>query len=80
MVAPNYELYPPSSRTGILICNYGFRYYDPVTGRWPSRDPIGIGGGFNEYGFVFNSPVTFIDILKLKTEKGVMSLPLWSVI
>ena len=20
---------------------YGFRYYDPVTGRWPSRDPIG---------------------------------------
>ena len=24
---------------------YGFRYYDPVTGRWPSRDPIG------EYGF-----------------------------
>jgi len=19
---------------------YGFRYYDPVTGRWPSRDPI----------------------------------------
>ena len=18
---------------------YGFRYYDPVTGRWPSRDP-----------------------------------------
>gem|GEM_PF-2153178 len=23
---------------------YGFRYYDPVTGRWPNRDPIG------EYG------------------------------
>ena len=20
---------------------YGFRYYDPVTGRWPNRDPIG---------------------------------------
>jgi RHS repeat-associated protein len=21
--------------------NYGYRYYDPVTGRWPSRDPLG---------------------------------------
>jgi RHS repeat-associated protein len=20
--------------------NYGYRYYDPVTGRWPSRDPL----------------------------------------
>jgi RHS repeat-associated protein len=25
--------------TGLLY--YGYRYYDPVTGRWPSRDPIG---------------------------------------
>ena len=23
---------------------YGFRYYDPVTGRWPSRDPLGEPG------------------------------------
>ena len=23
---------------------YGYRYYDPVTGRWPSRDPIGDPG------------------------------------
>jgi hypothetical protein len=22
-------------------------YYDPVTGRWPSRDPIGERGGVN---------------------------------
>jgi RHS repeat-associated protein len=20
---------------------YGYRYYDPISGRWPSRDPIG---------------------------------------
>ncbi len=25
---------------GIDWYYYGFRYYDPVTGRWPSRDPI----------------------------------------
>ena len=24
---------------------YGYRYYDPVTGRWPSRDPIEENGG-----------------------------------
>ena len=27
------------SESGLLY--YGYRYYDPVTGRWPSRDPIG---------------------------------------
>jgi RHS repeat-associated protein len=42
---------------------YGFRHYDPVTGRWPSRDPIGERGGYNLYGFVFNSPKEFLDIL-----------------
>jgi len=29
---------------GIQWYYYGFRYYDPVTGRWPSRDPIGEQG------------------------------------
>ena len=40
---------------------YGFRYYDPVTGRWPSRDPIGEIGGLNLYGFVRNTPVNLVD-------------------
>ena len=31
---------------------YGYRYYDPVTGRWPSRDPIEDNGGVNLYGMV----------------------------
>ena len=30
---------------------YGYRYYDPVKGRWPSRDPIAERGGVNLYGF-----------------------------
>jgi len=42
---------------------YGFRYYDSVTGRWPSRDPIGERGGLNLYGFVYNEPIYHIDIL-----------------
>ena len=40
---------------------YGRRYYDPVTGRWLSRDPIGEAGGINLYGFVGNDPVNGFD-------------------
>jgi hypothetical protein len=36
---------------------------DPLTGRWPSRDPIEENGGVNLYGFVGNAPATKIDIL-----------------
>jgi RHS repeat-associated protein len=42
---------------------YGYRYYDPVTGRWPSRDPIGEEVGVNLYGFVGNDGVDRLDFL-----------------
>ena len=29
------------------VACYGYRYMDPLTGRWPSRDPIGEEEGFN---------------------------------
>jgi len=45
---------------------YGFRYYDPVTGRWPSRDPIGEQGGLNLYGMVGNDAINNYDILGQK--------------
>ena len=45
---------------------YGYRYYDPLTGRWPSRDPIGEKGGFNLYGFVGNDGMNDTDYLGLK--------------
>jgi hypothetical protein len=40
---------------------YGYRFYEPVTGRWPSRDPIEEEGGVNLYGFVFNRSVDLFD-------------------
>lgn len=43
--------------------NYGYRFYDPVMGRWPSRDPIGEEGGINLYGFVGNDGVNWRDFL-----------------
>ena len=42
---------------------YGYRYYNPSTGRWLSRDPQGERGGLNLYDFVRNSPLTRYDIL-----------------
>jgi RHS repeat-associated protein len=44
---------------------YGYRWYDPLTGRWPSRDPIEELGGGNLYGYVGNSSIDTIDILGL---------------
>jgi RHS repeat-associated protein len=44
---------------------YAYRYYDPITGRWPSRDPIGEYGGINLYGFVGNDGVNSWDLLGL---------------
>ncbi len=52
--------------TGLLY--YGYRYYDPVTGRWWSKDPIGESGGLNLYGFVGNDGVDMLDKLGLWTE------------
>ncbi|MCF6312828.1 MAG: RHS repeat-associated core domain-containing protein [Verrucomicrobiales bacterium] len=45
--------------------HYAFRYYNPKTGRWPSRDPIGERGGLNLYGFVGNDGVNRVDYLGL---------------
>jgi len=42
-----------------------FRAYDPRTGRWLSRDPIGMRGGINLYAYVGNSPIRFVDRLGL---------------
>lgn len=44
------------------LVKFGERYYDPETGRWTSKDPIGFGGGdTNLYGYVMNDPINLID-------------------
>jgi len=54
---------PQDPTTGLYY--YGYRYYDPVTGRWPSRDPIEERGGANLYGFVGNDGVDEWDYIGL---------------
>ena len=48
------------------VAYYGYRYYDPLTGRWPSRDPIEEDGGVNLYGFVGNDGANKFDELGFK--------------
>jgi len=39
----------------------GARYYDPASGRFLQRDPIGIIGGSNVYAYVRSKPTISID-------------------
>jgi RHS repeat-associated protein len=48
-----------SHATGLY--NFRLRWYDPATGRWLSKDPIGISGGLNLYAFCGNDPVNYMD-------------------
>ena len=56
---------PTATKTASGVYYYGYRYYDPVTGRWPSRDPIEERGGLNLYGFVGNDGLNGVDYLGL---------------
>jgi RHS repeat-associated protein len=47
--------------TAFPFLHVGHRYYDPSTGRFLQRDPIGIGGGLNVYGYVDNVPSRDVD-------------------
>ncbi|MBQ0775872.1 MAG: RHS domain-containing protein [Gammaproteobacteria bacterium] len=44
------------------LIRFGFRDYDPQTGRWTARDPIGLSGGVNVYGYVLGNPLMRVDI------------------
>ena len=50
-----------SGPRGFTWTDYGYRYYDPVTGRWPSRDPLEEEGGMNLYEFVGNDAISTVD-------------------
>jgi RHS repeat-associated protein len=47
------------------LCLNTLRYYDSVAGRFLNRDPAGLKGGINTYGYTKNEPESRIDPLGL---------------
>ncbi len=61
--AHRFSTKPLDAETGLYY--YGYRYYNPNTGSWLSRDLIGELGGANLYRMVENDAVKRIDVLGL---------------
>lgn len=53
--------YSGKERDATGLYYYGWRYYQPWTGRWLSADPAGMIDGMNLYAMAGNNPVTFRD-------------------
>ena len=63
--------YYTDHETGLILCTH--RYYDPQTGRWLTKDPIGHEGGVNLYGYCANDAVNNID------SSGFGTVTIWGV-
>jgi RHS repeat-associated protein len=60
------------ARSGLSY--FGARWYDPSTGRWLSRDPLGEGSGINLYEYCSGSPLNYYDPLGLSGRLIIMSI------
>jgi len=61
------------AETGLLY--YGYRFYNPITGRWISRDPSEENAGHNLLAFVNNDPLRAIDRLGRQIAPGIGDSP-----
>ncbi len=60
------------------LMHIGARWYDPETGRFLQRDPIGIIGGVNVYSYVRSHPASLIDPAGAIPEWGTDHLIIWT--
>jgi uncharacterized protein RhaS with RHS repeats len=51
----------------------GWCFYNPTTGRWLTRDPLGEDGGVNPYFMVKNDPPDIVDILGLDYSEDIVT-------
>jgi RHS repeat-associated protein len=56
-----YQTHDFPSGDEIPYLHVGARYYDPASGRFLQRDPIGIMGGLNVYEYCFCAPLSSVD-------------------
>jgi len=54
-----YSTKPYHAKSGLYY--FGFRWYDPATGRWMTRDPLNVLDGFNLYQYAGGDPVSTVD-------------------
>lgn len=73
-IAYGFSTKPEDSESGLLY--YGYRYYDPVSGRWVSRDPIEERGGVNVYAMLRNRPCNDVDVLGKQSFYDQNNLPI----
>lgn len=63
--------------TGLIY--YGYRYHNPQTGRWLSRDSLEEEGGENLYAFLKNDGVNDVDILGQKSFSDYAHEKMWDL-
>ena len=64
-----YQAHDVPSGDPVQFLHIGWRYYDPSTGRFLQRDPIGIEGGLNVYEYADSEPSAAVDPLGLSPGK-----------
>ena len=62
-----------SAATGLV--NFRMRWYDAITGRWLSKDPIGLSGGLNLYAFCGGDPINQLDCMGESTLGDIVENP-----
>ena len=50
---------------GLLVCRDSLAFYNPSTGRWLSRDPVGEKGGKGVFAFDGNDAINRVDVFGL---------------
>jgi RHS repeat-associated protein len=62
--------YTDRENDGTGLYYYRARYYSPELQRFISEDPIGLAGGVNQFTYVGNNPVNFVDPFGLIMPRG----------